>query len=259
MKERNFSFPSFLREVFLELLAPSHCLVSGQYIDESMSQFSFISDSTLQELLPAPPSDEALNSMLQFFSNDAITVSSVHGLFNTTETADGLSPLPLIHALKYNGQKHIGKALGKLLGKKMYTEYGSTLIEEWECIIPLPLHLARKRQRGYNQAEEIADGLQEEFQKYIATIPVCSNVVQRHINNQTQTQTTSATERTENVANIFSVVQDTAQTPWNLQDKNVLLVDDVLTTGATMNACASVLLEAGVRRVDCAVLAVVGK
>lgn len=134
---------------------------------------------------------------------------------------------PLIHQLKYNNKKEIGVLLGKLFGKDLQ---GSDFIRTVDFIVPVPLHPKRQKERGYNQAEIIADGLSE-----TTFIPVSNGNLIRAIFNPTQTKRTK-TQRWENVKDIFDVLN-----PQLYSGKHLLLVDDVITTGSTLEACAHAL------------------
>lgn len=132
----------------------------------------------------------------------------------------------IIHNMKYKNQKEIGFFLGEMLGKELInTSYSSV-----DLIVPVPLHKSKIRKRGYNQSDYIAGGLSE-----VLGIPVETEVVKRIISSDSQTKK-SRYERWENVMNIFNV-----EKPNVIEGKHILLVDDVLTTGATIEACATVL------------------
>ncbi len=135
----------------------------------------------------------------------------------------------LIHELKYNNKPFIGNLLGALFGEDLLK---SNFIKPIDVIVPVPLHPKKKAIRGYNQAEAFAQGISK-----ATSIPVSIGELIRVINNPTQTKR-SKTERWENVKGIFEVVSNQA-----FQNKHVLLVDDVITTGSTLEACANALLE----------------
>jgi len=148
----------------------------------------------------------------------------------------------LLHKLKYNGKKEIGVTLGKLLGRELKDApfYASVNV-----IVPVPLHPKKQHKRGYNQSEQIAKGIAEATGWELNTTALIRNMF-----TETQTRKTKM-ERWENVAEVFSV-----KMPEELKNKYVLLVDDVLTTGATIEACAKKLLEVEGCKISVATLAV---
>ena len=133
----------------------------------------------------------------------------------------------LIHELKYKGNKEAGIFLGQELGK---TIKDAPLFQGIDYLIPVPLHPKREKQRGYNQSLMIAQGIHE-----VTGIPIGDKYLVRTIYTNTQTKK-SAEERHKNVKNIFEVRFDD-----ELKGKHVLLIDDVLTTGATLESCAHTL------------------
>jgi ComF family protein len=136
----------------------------------------------------------------------------------------------LIHALKYDRNPAVGQALGRQMGKKLKA---SPRFFNTQCIVPLPLHKKKQQQRGYNQSAEIARGIAETTGWYL-----CEDALIKLQMTDTQTRK-GRSERWINVRDGFAV-QDTAQ----IAQKHLLLVDDVLTTGATLEACGNVLMQA---------------
>lgn len=134
---------------------------------------------------------------------------------------------PLIHHLKYRGRKDIGVLLGRLYGSDLTD---SSFLETISCIVPVPLHPKKLKQRGYNQAEMIARGISE-----TTSIPLSTGNLVRVVHNPTQTKRTK-TQRWENVKNIFDV-----KNVDSFAHKHVLLVDDIITTGSTLEACGIAL------------------
>jgi ComF family protein len=134
----------------------------------------------------------------------------------------------ILHELKYKGQQHIGIEMGRLFGN----ELKDTSFSKVDVIHPVPLHYVKQRKRGYNQSELIARGIAEILHK-----PLETNLISRVINTATQTMK-SRYERWENVEGIFKVAR-----PEKLENKHILLVDDVVTTGSTLEACASAVLD----------------
>lgn len=133
----------------------------------------------------------------------------------------------IIYQIKYNHHPELATYLGQ--------QYGATLREEaayrnLDYIIPIPLHKSRLRQRGYNQAAYFAQGLSTSLQ-----VPILSDILIRHMATESQT-TKSRTDRYDNVEGIFQVHNERA-----LENTHILLVDDVLTTGATLASAANTL------------------
>lgn len=154
--------------------------------------------------------------------------------------ARGNSARALVHQLKYNGRQDIGKRLGTLYAKDLMNEgYRAP-----DVIIPLPLHPSKKRIRGFNQCTSIAQGLN----KYLGA-EIGSDVVKRVSNNATQTKK-GRFERWENVERIFLISK-----PERIFGKHVLLIDDVVTTGSTLEACGRRILEAGASKLSFLTLA----
>jgi ComF family protein len=141
----------------------------------------------------------------------------------------------MIYQLKYNGRKDLGHYLGRLLGAEMLESHHFSRLE---AIIPVPLHKKRRRQRGFNQSEVFAAGISE-----LTGIPVRSEALVRQTATQTQTRK-DRFRRWQNVAGVFDVRE-----PALKGARNLLLVDDVLTTGSTLEACARKLIEAANARV----------
>ncbi len=135
----------------------------------------------------------------------------------------------LIHQLKYKGNQEIGLYLGKLTGRSLLN---SNRFQSPDAIIPLPLYPDKERKRGYNQAAVIAKGISSVLQ-----VPVWNQVVIRSHATETQTRK-QRTERWENVTRSFRVTDYD-----KLAGKHLLLVDDVITTGATLEACGEAILE----------------
>jgi ComF family protein len=151
----------------------------------------------------------------------------------------------LIHQLKYKGNRDIGIYLGKLMGQTLLNNerFGAV-----DYLVPLPLFPAKEHKRGYNQATVLCNGMAAVLGVSVSN----GNVVRRRF---TQTQTRKhRTERWENVAGSFVV-----NNPAALEGKHLLLVDDVVTTGATLDACGNVLLQVPGVTVSIATLACASK
>ncbi len=133
----------------------------------------------------------------------------------------------MVHEIKYHGAKELALSLGRMLGRELRTGRFSTV----DAIVPVPLHPKRLKWRGYNQSEWFAMGLSEEM-----GVPLHTDWVERVVETTTQTKK-NAEERWENVQGIFALKENLPLD--GLVGKHLLIVDDVITTGATIMACAS--------------------
>ncbi len=147
----------------------------------------------------------------------------------------------LIHQLKYKGDTKIGFYLGEMMGK---TLLNSNRFSTIDALIPLPLFADKEHKRGYNQATVICNGISA-----VMNIPVLNNAVIRQQATQTQTRK-HRTERWENVKDSFKVAKAN-----EISGKHLLLVDDVVTTGATLEACGHVILQVANVKLSMATLA----
>lgn len=148
----------------------------------------------------------------------------------------------LMHRLKYEGHTAIGTELGK--------RFGMILLEkQWfhdaDIVVPVPLHVSKELRRGYNQSSFIADGLGD-----VLSLKVNLNLLERTEASESQTKK-SRFARTENVRSVFRVTA-----PEIVRGKNILLVDDVVTTGATLEAAGAQLVGAGANKIYMATVAV---
>lgn len=140
----------------------------------------------------------------------------------------------LIHQLKYHGRQDVGLFLGREFGKELLEK---EILIDADYILPVPLHPKKEKKRGYNQSDLIAEGLSE-----VMDIAVRKDILKRNKNSQSQTKR-GRYERWENVSTIFALNNSTG-----LKGSHIILVDDVITTGSTLEACALALREVeGVR------------
>jgi len=136
----------------------------------------------------------------------------------------------LIHQLKYRGNKELGRYLGELMGHEIKESNRFTSIE---ALVPLPLHQSKEHKRGYNQATILCEGIAKILNK-----PILTNVVARPEATETQTRK-NRIERWQNMVGKFKLIDASP-----IEEKHVLLIDDVITTGATLEACGQELLQA---------------
>lgn len=147
----------------------------------------------------------------------------------------------LMHQLKYKNKPEVGVYLGKLAGKRLLE---NTMFASADVIVPVPLHQQKQLKRGYNQSLCFAEGLSEKL-----LIPVENNNLIRTTSTESQTKK-SRTLRYENMKDVFSV-----QNPERLNGKHILLIDDIVTTGATLEACCNVLLDIADVKISIAAIA----
>jgi len=141
----------------------------------------------------------------------------------------------IVHSLKYGGWSRVA---GEMAERMSRLSWPRDVVEERAALVPIPLASARKRERGYNQSALIAAGLSQRWR-----VPVWDNLVVRSRETRTQTRLTPE-QRLSNVAGSFQIGGSNLDA---LKGAHVLLVDDVVTTAATLNACAKVLYDAGAR------------
>jgi len=149
----------------------------------------------------------------------------------------------LIHDLKYHGRPEIGILLGELLGESIH----ASMSGKDALVVPVPLHSAKLKSRGYNQSERLATGIAQ-----VTGLTIDESLIVRLTDSGTQTAL-SAVERIKNVSGAFEFVGKA-----ELTGRDVILVDDVLTTGSTISECAKVLKDGGAGSVTVCVAATPG-
>ncbi len=215
------SIQSYLKN-FAQLLYPHYCegcgsdileekqlLCSQCFVELAITNFENIVENTVEKM---------------FYGRLPIAAATAGFYF----TKDSLIQ-HLIHQLKYNGNKDVGVYLGKLLGFQLKQ---CNRFNEIDIIIPLPLNHKRAFKRGYNQAALIGEGIAEVVQK-----PMIENAVGRKLFTETQT-INNRINRLENMIDAFTIENANL-----LINKHVLLVDDIITTGATLEACGRIILD----------------
>ncbi|MBR2379248.1 MAG: ComF family protein [Bacteroidaceae bacterium] len=194
----------------------------------------------MQCMLDMPRTDFGVqldNAMAQLFYGK-IAVERAVAYFYFTKGSDYRR---LIHRIKYNGEKECGRYLGKMMARELIT---TSTFKGIDYIVPVPLHRSKERKRGYNQSEWIAQGIADE-----TGIPLCTDALVCRTHRESQTQK-GIYDRYLATREAFELLPDNS-----LQGSHVLLVDDVVTTGATLLACGETLLKGGVRQVSVATLA----
>jgi ComF family protein len=223
----------FLRPL-LHLFFPYTCSGCGSHLlDENVlfciycqasmpvTGFEFFSGNPIEKIFWGRVEIEAATAYLYFTTGSAIQHS--------------------LHLFKYKGRKEIGIYFGRRMGDALKRSFR---FDDCDIIIPLPLFAAREKQRGYNQAALIAEGLSLQV-----NIPVISDAIMRIKKTETQTHK-SRIQRWKNMESTFEI-----RNPEKISGKHILLVDDVVTTGASLESCARALLEIPGLRVSIACLA----
>lgn len=147
----------------------------------------------------------------------------------------------IIHSLKYKGRQDLGVKLGHMIAEKLLM---NTAYRKVDLVIPVPLHPAKERLRGYNQSRCIAEGIASELGVQVNT----TSLLRKKF---TGTQTKKGRyHRSENMRAVFSIADPDAIT-----GKHILLVDDIITTGATLEACGIALLTANIATLSIAAVA----
>ena len=209
----------------LDLISPRLCVVCGQRLTVSediiCSRCNFHLPRTGFHLNPYE------NEMAKMFWH-LLPIERATALFyyeSHSETAN------ILYELKYKGHPEIGEVMGRIIAKELLP---SGFFDGIDGIVPVPLAKKRQRQRGYNQSLEIARGISE-----TTSLPIYHKVVRRKAFEDSQTHK-GRWERNENVEGVFELKDPSA-----IQGKHLLIIDDVVTTGATVISCAKELCKAG--------------
>jgi len=226
-----------LTQVFddvLGLFYPQLCITCGERL---ISQEEYICLKCWFDLPVGRFENERENKVAQLFWG-RVQIETATSYFHYRK---GSRYQKLIHFIKYKGLKELGLIAGKRFG---HTLAESDHFSSIDGIVPVPLHPKKRKKRGFNQSEWIARGIAEGLNK-----PVLLNNLYRKIFTPTQTRK-NRFERWQNVEGIFGV-----NNPEEFENRHVLLVDDVVTTGSTLEACACELLKIPGTKVSIATLA----
>lgn len=206
---------------FLNFILPNTCLACEKPIDDTENYLCKECFRTLERYNEVHP-----------WQQENISAGIIDNSLSVFWFREGTAIQQLFHALKYQKMKRAGIMLGEEIGKLAAQEKNIN----FDLIIPVPLHKARKRDRTYNQSEYIAAGINN-----IVATEVINDAVVRSRFTPTQTRLNKS-ERKVNVKGAFSINPKYTE---KLRGKNIILADDVITTGATILECASALKDAG--------------
>jgi len=219
---------------FFNVFFPDLCIVCNNHL---IKQEELICSRCLLHLPKTHYHNDRDNPVAQlFWGRTKIEHAASYFRFNK-----GSHYQDMMHKFKYHGKKEIGYVLGKSYGNQLRFSSFSDV----DVIVPVPLHKNKLKKRGYNQSEWIGKGLSETMK-----IPLDVKSLVRAVATETQTRK-SRFERWKNVESIFKITNEEV-----FVGKHVLIVDDVVTTGSTLEACANVLLELNGTKVSIATLAV---
>lgn len=219
---------------FFGLFFPELCVACNTHL---LSQEKLICTKCLYNLPKTNFHVDSENPVAQlFWGRVKIEHATAFFYFNK-----GTNYQEMMHHFKYHGKKEIGFVLGNHFGLQLK----ESPFNEIDVIIPVPLHPKKLKKRGYNQSDWIANGLANALEK-----TTDSSILVRSVETTTQTRK-SRFARWQNVENIFRI-----NDPSKIEGKHILLVDDVVTTGSTLEACANKILEIKGTKVSIVALAV---
>ncbi|MFA5818339.1 MAG: phosphoribosyltransferase family protein [Bacteroidales bacterium] len=219
---------------FISLLFPRLCYACGNHL---LRNENLICTECYVVIPRANYHKEDTNPVAQlFWGRCMIEKAAAFSFYNK-----GSRIRNLIHNLKYKGIKEIGYELGRVYGLSLKS---SGFTADIDLIIPVPLHPTKKRIRGFNQSDTISTGIAD-----VTSLPVDTTSLVRTAVSATQTKR-SRYERWTNVEGIFRVTD-----PEIIRGRHILLVDDVITTGSTIESCANELLKVEGVRVSVVALA----
>jgi len=218
----------------LSLLFPTPCITCGAELPKRSDPVCLQCLATLPETGFAAYPENTVEKLFR----GRLNIQAGMSLFYFSK---GSSIQKLLHAVKYKNQPELARYLGRMMGEELKNEPRFGHIE---AMVPLPLYRKKERQRGYNQSDLLCEGIQE-----ITGWPILKDTVIRPDHSDTQTRK-GRLDRWENISGKFRVMK-----PEQLENKPILLVDDVLTTGATLDACGNELLSVNGIRLSLAVFA----
>lgn len=211
----------------LQVLFPTTCACCGNVLVHGERQLCLQCLSNLESTLYSPvPGNPVERRLMELPSLGNATATYFFRHDNTVRDT--------VHAMKFHGNTELCLIMGRQMGLNLLA---SGRFDDVEVLVPVPLHWWRRLHRGYNQSELLCRGIAE-----VMHLPVCTDAVVRHRYTRQQSQQ-QGSKRAQNVAGAFRLRKAS-----RIEGKHVLLVDDVLTTGATIKACATAMSSAeGVR------------
>jgi len=206
----------------IELLFPNHCQNCERSLFKHEKTVCTHCKIKLPKTIHSKEEDEKIKNLL-WGPHSIIEVITLYQFEKNT------SVQLLLHKLKYKGKKSIGIFFGQELAKEIQNKDINTPID---LIIPVPLHAKKVKKRGYNQTDIIAQGIEQEL-----GLPIDNKLLKR-VKHTTSQTSKSVFDRWKNVSNSFELNH-----PEKLCNKHIILIDDVITTGATLRSCIEALAK----------------
>lgn len=228
-QEAWLELPSF-RERVIRLVYPVKCMVCDALLREDTTLY--LCDSCHKML---PRYEKGFHPIPE--------IPYLNGLFAAFHYEEGIDSA--IHAMKFKYQPKLSKTMAFLLYEEFLKE---PVFPNFDLIIPVPMHPRKKRQRGYNQSELVG----RELSRYL-NIPIDTDLLVKTRYTRPQSRL-KREERLHNMEDAFTIVKG-----HEVSGKNILLVDDVVTTGTTLNTCAKILYEKGASWIFASVIAIAEK
>ncbi len=224
--------------ILLNIVYPPFCILTGNKLKKGEIVFS---DSILYKFEIAGNQNYIKQTKNDILIKKDIYFDNIFSLFANFHEVQ-----KLIHYIKYTKYKEIGFNYGRHLGRKIKQE--SKI--EYDIIIPVPLHRVKKRQRTFNQAYEIGNGVAD-----VLKCEVNDDIIIRNKYTITQTKLNSE-ERKINLENVFILNEKYHN---YINNKNILIIDDVFTTGSTINSVAKEIMKYTPKNIDCATITLAEK
>ena len=206
----------------LNLFFPKICYACGNSINSQLNHICLKCRISIPRTNAHTEADNPIEKM--FWGRLELKKATAFLLFEKGNKVQNL-----LHHLKYKGIKELGITLGELAAVELKE---SIFFNDIDLIVPIPIHPQKRRKRGYNQSEFIAKGVANITHKELS-----NNLVSKSFNTQSQTRK-GRFKRWKNVKSTFQLSQDI-----DITNKHILLIDDVVTTGSTVEACGEVLLK----------------
>ncbi len=205
----------------LDFISPRHCVVCGRRLEATERSLCSVCVLHMPRTTYQFTPDD--NPMVQLFWHLTPIKNAAALIFYEPHS----EMAQMVYELKYHDRPDIGEDLGRLMANEMQLAH---FFDDVDVLLPVPLSRKRMRQRGYNQSEQLAIGIKD-----IIGLPIANKIIKRKHFQQSQTKL-SRHERQENVNDMFVLKNGTP-----LENKHVLLIDDICTTGATLIACTDAI------------------